>query len=37
MNPLCFVLMPFGKKTAIAGTIVDFDSVYQKMILPAVK
>jgi hypothetical protein len=25
MLPLCFVLMPFGKKTIASGTTVDFD------------
>jgi hypothetical protein len=28
MLPLCFVLMPFGKKTIPSGTTVDFDAVY---------
>ena len=26
--PLCFVLMPFGKKPTTAGALVDFDAVY---------
>jgi tetratricopeptide (TPR) repeat protein len=35
--PLCFVLMPFGKKTDAAGRVTNFDSVYQKIIAPAVE
>lgn len=35
--PLCFVLMPFGKKTNLAGGIVDFDAVYQDLIAPAIE
>ncbi|HEV3219341.1 MAG TPA: TRAFs-binding domain-containing protein [Candidatus Acidoferrales bacterium] len=37
MKPLCFVLMPFGKKTDGAGRVVDFDEVYKQLIAPAVK
>lgn len=33
---LCFVLMPFGKKPAVAGGLVDFDAVYRDLIAPAV-
>jgi tetratricopeptide (TPR) repeat protein len=33
---LCFVLMPFGKKPAVAGGMVDFDAVYRDLIAPAV-
>ncbi len=36
MRPLCFVLMPFGKKTDGAGRVVDFDEVYKQLIAPAV-
>ena len=36
MNPLCFVLMPFGKKPNAAGAIIDFDAVYEKLIKPAI-
>ena len=25
---LCFVLMPFGKKPDVSGTLVDFDAVF---------
>lgn len=35
-RPLCFVLMPFGKKPDAAGAIVDFDAVYRDLIAPAV-
>jgi hypothetical protein len=35
--PLCFVLMPFGRKTDGAGRVTNFDSVYQKLIAPAVE
>lgn len=34
--PLCFVLMPFGKKMDAAGRVTNFDSVYTKIIVPAV-
>jgi hypothetical protein len=36
-RPLCFVLMPFGKKPDAAGRIVDFDHVYQDLIAPAIE
>jgi len=36
-RPLCFVLMPFGKKQDPIGSVVDFDAVYQELIAPAVK
>jgi tetratricopeptide (TPR) repeat protein len=36
MLPLCFVLMPFGKKPALGGLLIDFDAVYRKVIAPAV-
>jgi MAP3K TRAFs-binding domain len=35
-GPLCFVLMPFGKKPDGAGKIIDFDAVYKEIIAPAV-
>ena len=35
-RPLCFVLMPFGKKPAGSGMVIDFDTVYQDLIMPAV-
>ena len=34
--PLCFVLMPFGRKTDAAGRSTDFDAVYREIIAPAV-
>lgn len=34
--PLCFVLMPFGTKPDGMGGSVDFDSVYQQIIKPAI-
>src|SRR5882757_61955 len=34
--PLCFVLMPFSKKMDAAGRVTNFDTVYQKVIAPAV-
>lgn len=36
MLPLCFVLMPFGKKPAADGRMVDFDAVYESLIKLAV-
>jgi tetratricopeptide (TPR) repeat protein len=35
--PLCFVLMPFGKKMDAGGRVTDFDAVYQQVIVPAVE
>jgi hypothetical protein len=35
-KPLCFVLLPFGKKPANSGTRVDFDAVYRDLIVPAI-
>jgi hypothetical protein len=34
--PLCFVLMPFGRKTDGQGRTTDFDAVYREIIAPAV-
>src|SRR4030067_1012011 len=36
-RPLCFVLMPFGKKPQASGTLVDFDAVYRDIIAPAIE
>jgi tetratricopeptide (TPR) repeat protein len=36
-GPLCFVLMPFGKKPDSAGVTIDFDVVYRDLIAPAVR
>ena len=35
-RPLCFVLMPFGRKTDATGRTTDFDAVYREIIAPAV-
>jgi hypothetical protein len=37
MLPLCFVLMPFGKKAISSGSTVDFDAVYHDLIAPAIE
>lgn len=36
-NDLCFVLMPFGRKPDVSGTLIDFDLVYRELIAPAVR
>jgi hypothetical protein len=36
-RPLCFVLMPFGKKPDDIGQLVDFDAVYREFIAPAIE
>jgi tetratricopeptide (TPR) repeat protein len=36
-RPLCFVLMPFGKKPDGAGGTIDFDAVYADVIAPAIE
>jgi tetratricopeptide (TPR) repeat protein len=36
-DPLCFVLMPFGRKSDGTGTSIDFDAVYQQLITPAIR
>lgn len=36
-RPLCFVLMPFGKKTLPTGQVVDFDAVYGRLIQPGIE
>jgi hypothetical protein len=36
-KPLCFILMPFGKKPGAGGAIIDFDAVYGELIKPAVE
>jgi tetratricopeptide (TPR) repeat protein len=35
-RPLCFVLMPFGKKPVSSGGLVDFDAVYTDLIAPGI-
>ncbi|MBF0107745.1 MAG: DUF4071 domain-containing protein [Magnetococcales bacterium] len=34
--PLCFVLMPFGKKSDRGVRVIDFDRVYSEIIAPAI-
>ncbi|MDE2172209.1 MAG: DUF4071 domain-containing protein [Sphingomonadales bacterium] len=36
-KPLCFVLMPFGKKVAGGTHAIDFDAVYRDLIKPAIE
>jgi tetratricopeptide (TPR) repeat protein len=36
-NPLCFILMPFGKKPNPDKSMVDFDAIYSQLIAPAVE
>lgn len=35
-KPFCFVLMPFGKKSDAAGSVINFDAVYQQLIAPSI-
>src|SRR6516225_4444828 len=36
-RPLCFVLMPFGRKPDGTGAMIDFDAVYGQLIAPAIE
>lgn len=36
MKPLCFVLMPFGKKKNAKGREIDFNTIYDELIKPAI-
>ncbi|MBY0541215.1 MAG: hypothetical protein K2P52_07370, partial [Campylobacterales bacterium] len=36
MRPLCFILMPFGKKKDENGNIIDFDKIYNDFINPSI-
>lgn len=36
-RPLCFVLMPFGKKVLASGLVVDFDAVYAEVVQPGIE
>ena len=36
-KPLCFVLMPFGRKPDADGRLIDFDAVYEEFIKPAIE
>ncbi|MBL7740213.1 MAG: DUF4071 domain-containing protein [Chitinophagaceae bacterium] len=35
-KPLCFVIMPFGRKKDADGNEIDFDAVYRQLIHPAI-
>ena len=37
MNPLCFILMPFGTKEDEKGRKIDFDAIYNDLIRPAIE
>lgn len=37
LAPLCFVLMPFGRKSDGTGASIDFDAVYEQLIAPAIR
>jgi tetratricopeptide (TPR) repeat protein len=37
LQPLCFVIMPFGKKPNPTGGTIDFDAVYESVIKPAIE
>lgn len=37
MKPYCFVLMPFGRKFDGSGHVIEFDSVYDQIIKPAIE
>lgn len=36
-RPLCFVLMPFGKKPDPSGLVINFDAVYSRILRPAIE
>lgn len=36
LRPLCFVLMPFGRKPDDGGAVIDFDAVWTELIAPAI-
>jgi tetratricopeptide (TPR) repeat protein len=36
LPPLCFVVMPFGKKPDGRGGSIEFDAVYERLIAPAI-
>jgi hypothetical protein len=36
-TPLCLVLMPFDKKNDATGRVIDFEAVYQRLVVPAVE
>lgn len=36
-SPLCFVLMPFGRKSAPGGGEIEFDEIYRTLLEPAIR
>lgn len=36
-QPLCLILIPFDKRKDCTGRVIDFDSVYRRLIVPAVE
>lgn len=36
-RPLCFVLMPFGKKSCATGKVINFDSIYSNLLIPSIE
>ena len=36
-SPLCFIVMPYGKKKGATGRSIDFDAVYERLVVPAVR
>ena len=36
-DPLCFVLVPFGRRSDATGTTIDFDAVYRDLLAPAIR
>jgi hypothetical protein len=37
MKPVCFVIMPFGKKKDVDGKTIHFDIIYREFIYPAIE
>ncbi len=37
MKPVCFVIMPFGKKKDADGQTINFDIIYRELIYPAIE
>jgi hypothetical protein len=37
MKPVCFVIMPFGKKVNAEGQTIDFDRIYHELIYAAIE
>ncbi|GFO59999.1 hypothetical protein GMST_23240 [Geomonas silvestris] len=36
-QPLCLIVMPFGRRKDATGRSVDFDAVYERLVVPAVR